>query len=139
MQPNGKRYLGTFAGTAIWRRFVFDDELVLRVRDWEGTYKDVIRLRPHGRDRIVRLKIANLCAENPLEWPELYLRMFSGDADEDFKWFYFLWRDRQRDDFEDLRENDEPKLLPVPVPIQAHGDATNCTGSQHFVSSVEGS
>lgn len=129
-------YLGEFAGFATWRRFVFDDEIVLRVRDWNGTEKDVIRLRPFGRDRVVRLKIANLCAENPLEWPELYLRMFSGDADDDFRWFYRLLEDT-RGDFKDLLG--PSRGLPVPEPIQAHGDLTNCTGSRYLVESVEGS
>jgi hypothetical protein len=129
-------YLGQFAGFATWRRLVFDDEIVLRLRDWNGADKDVIRLRPHGRDRVVRLKIANLCAENPLEWPELYLRMFSGDADDDFRWFYRLWQDR-RGDFKTLLGSSG--RLPVPEPIQAHSDLTNCTGSQYLVESVEGS
>ena len=139
LQRNGRPYLGTFAGSAIWRRIVFNDDLVLRVRDWGGADKDVIRLRPHGRDRIVRLKIANLCAENPLEWPELYLRMFSGNADDDFKWFYHLWQDNTREEFDTLLHGNPPRRLPVPEPIQAHGDASNCTGSKHFVNSVEGS
>lgn len=140
LQRNGKRYLGAFAGFAVWRRLVLDDELVLRVRDWSGVDKDVIRLRPHGRDRIVRLKIANLCAENPLEWPELYRRVFTGETDDDFKWFYFLWQDRSPASFEQLLARDErPKRLPVPEPIQAHGDVDNCTGSQLTVNSVEGS
>lgn len=137
LQPNGKRHLGTFAGVAIWRRTVYDDELVVRVRDWKGGDKDVVRLRPRGKDRIVRLKIANLCSENPLEWPELYLRMFSGDADDDFKWFYFLWEDRRGKEFKDLLGSS--RSLPVPESIQAHGDATNCTGSQYLVDSVEAS
>jgi hypothetical protein len=136
LQKNGKVYLGQFAGVAVWRRLVFDDELVLRVRDWKGADKDIIRLRPHGKDRIVRLKIANLCSENPLEWPELYLRMFSGDADEDFKWFYRLWEDAQNSNLEELLGS---RPLPVPLPIQAHGNLANCTGSKLVVHSVEGS
>ena len=113
LQKNGKRYLGEFAGFAIWRRLVLDDELVLRVRDWSGGDKDVIRLRPYGRDRVVRLKIANLCSENPLEWPELYRRVFTGDSDDDFKWFYFLWQDRSQTGFEKLLVQIRP-LFPCP-------------------------
>lgn len=37
----------------------------------------------------IRLKIANLCRENPLEWSELPIREPTLE-DADFKWFYKL-------------------------------------------------
>jgi hypothetical protein len=136
LNPRGKCYTGAFAGSALWRRIVFDDELVLRLRTFGGEERQVIRLRPHGRDRIVRLKVANLCSENPLEWPELTLRSVDDQPDNDFKWFYFLWQDT-RGSFPELLGQSQPHLLPVPTPLPDAGDVSNCTGSQHTVQSLE--
>jgi len=139
LQPNGGApYRGQFAGFATWSRTVPDDRLLLRIRDWKGNVKNVIQLNPREPNGTIRLKIANLCAENPLEWPELFLRAVTDAPDNDFKWFYFLWEDR-RGSFEKLlNQNGQNKLLPVPVPIPAHGEVSNCTGSQITVGNVGG-
>ena len=135
LNPKGQPYVSSFAGFATWKTSINTAQLELRIRHWNGADKTVIRLRPREPDGTVRLKVGNLCAENPLEWPELFLRMANGEPDNDFKWFYSLWRD-SRGDFEKVLS--PPHLLPVPEPIEAHGDVTNCTGSQSTVDSVEG-
>lgn len=135
LNPDGATYVGQFAGSATWKCAVSGNDVVLRVRDWKGRDKNVVHLSPREDNGIVRVKIANLCAENPLEWPELFLRMSDGEPDNDFKWFYSLWADSRGSFGSNLSA---PRLLPVPKPIQAHGDVTNCTGSLRFVASVGG-
>lgn len=130
-------YVGSFAGFAIWRRFVNADALTIRVREWGGANKHFIRLQPHNDRSVLRLKIANLCSENPLEWPELYRRSFTGNEDKDFRWFYFLWEHPDQN-FDRMLKQDSPPLLPVPKPIRAHGDVENCTSALFVVDSVEG-
>lgn len=137
LHPDGNETTGNFAGSVLWQRLVFADELAIRLSTWAGVEKTVIRLRPSGRERVVKLKIANLCADNPLEWPELFPRMFTADADNDFKWFYFLWRDG-RGDFKTILQGCSERLLPVPVPYRSHGDVENCTGSKRTFDFLEG-
>jgi hypothetical protein len=130
LHPKGVEHIGKFAGFVRWRRFVFDDELVMRLSSWTGVDKTVVRLRPHGPERVVKLKIANLCAENPLEWPELFPRLFQAKADNDFKWFYFLWADKSGKEFKEILKGCKPGPLPVPEPFKSHGDIDNCTSSK---------
>ena len=135
LQPKSKPYARSFSGLCRWRRMVFSDELVLRLRSWDGREKMTISLAPRGQDKIVRLKIANLCSNNPMEWPELFPRMFEGEADDDFKWFYFLWQD-SRGSFKDLISERPPHTLPVPEPVPGHGDVSNCTPPKLRVNSL---
>jgi hypothetical protein len=112
-------------GGASWVREVTDAELaemnrgesdpdVLRVtlRAFDGTPKVVLPLRPvdspHGR--LIDLKLANLCAENPLEWNELEIRRVILE-DADFKWMYRLLEPPQPQSWDDLLGD---QVLPAP-------------------------
>jgi hypothetical protein len=78
-----------FASGAMWTRKVEADEVGVRISTFEGGVHAAFTLRPVAGAGSVRLKIANLCAENPLEWAEMNLRKVEGD-DIDFKWLYSL-------------------------------------------------
>jgi hypothetical protein len=128
-------YSAQLSGTAVWNGTIDEDHIAIRIRSWKRKHETIIRLRPSKGGK-VRLKIANLCAQNPMEWPELYPRVFDSPSDDDFKWFYFLWRDT-RDDFDKLLDGPPPQLLPVPCPDPMHGDIINCGPASMQVDNVE--
>jgi hypothetical protein len=87
---NGKpAYQGQFASVITWSREMPGNSLPIQIRPFGNGHGTQLQLSPV--DGIVQLKIANLCAENPLEWPELKLRIIQGEDDHDFKWLYRLF------------------------------------------------
>lgn len=86
---------GTYAGWVTWKREVPDADsldVVLRPFGEDGGARET-RLTLHpvdfGGTRIVNLKVANLCAVNPLEWIEFAPERAYQDVD--FKWLYRLF------------------------------------------------
>jgi hypothetical protein len=128
-------YGDALSGTAYWRRTIDEKQVTIRMRSWRDGRETMIPLRPSVEGGVVRLKIANLCDRNPMEWPDLNPRIFQASADVDFKWFYFLWRDA-RGDFTDILNKETPKLLPVPHPHPMHGDVWNCGQSKATVNTL---
>jgi hypothetical protein len=61
----------------------------------------------------VSVKIANLCAVNPLEWDEMEQRSTDG-PDNDFKWLYQLFRPKNGISWDDYLKD---KTLPAPKRI----------------------
>jgi hypothetical protein len=121
--PSGSPYQGQFANYAVWTRTMNQDALVLTITPFKEGPPTVLRLKP--REGVLQLKVANLCAENPLEWPELRIRTIEGEKDLDFKWLYRLMANP---------EIVPPGLdhdLPVPVLDRTSGVASeerDCTG-----------
>jgi hypothetical protein len=130
----GTKYRGRFAGFSTWTRQVDADELVLRINQWDGTEKVAIRLRPMGPQRTIKLKIANLCAENPMEWPELGLRAFNSNVDEDFKWFYRLLRHPEKP-FSELTTQERGLPVPTLTPESeiSDGGPPNCESCKQTI------
>lgn len=87
--PVGAEYKGNFAGDVTWSRTVSADGLRLTLHALAGAQQAEISLRPVNE--FIRLKIANLCADNPLEWDGFEVDDIARD-DEDFKWLYRLLR-----------------------------------------------
>jgi hypothetical protein len=76
-----------FAGESVWTREIPAEGITLTLTDFDGSNAMKIPLTPVNGE--IRLKIANLCADNPIEWDEFFIR--TGDMeDSDFKWFYEL-------------------------------------------------
>jgi hypothetical protein len=122
-------YVGNFSGSSRWTRTVKAEHLTLKIKKFDGTVKTEIELRP-GDDRRIRLKIANLCENNPLEWEELGIRLTSPEHpfDDDFKWYYHLLKHPTRD-FGDLLKDTPSHALPHPrldLMVNAGGKAGNC-------------
>lgn len=119
---------GKFAGFSTWTRRVDASQLVLRIKNWKGIENSVIVLRPNEPEGTIKLTVANLCAENPMEWPELGLRVFGGPVDDDFKWFYRLLK-HPKGPFQTLTS----KAKPLPAPIldknspKSEGGTPNCS------------
>jgi hypothetical protein len=97
--PGAPPFVDRFAGGIMWTRDVTDEEiegndkslLTLTLDRFDKTRTITVPLRPvdvDGRPTIT-LKLANLCAENPLEWEELRIRGVLLE-DSDFKWMYRL-------------------------------------------------
>jgi len=99
--PTGAPYQGQFANYVVWTGTVDNEpplEVILRSLDKEegsdgkkgGAAKEMkLKLYPNNNG-VIQLRIANLCAENPLEWQELKIRTVGGEEDVDFKWLYRL-------------------------------------------------
>jgi hypothetical protein len=135
----GRGYSGNFAGFVVWTRELqqadFRDGLLVEMRKLDGS-GDVtrIRLKPvtmkdsngNAAPRIT-LKVANLCAHNPLEWGDFTLRKVV-DRDVDFKWLY---RVLEADPpIPSIRDRLAFAELPFPreVSVQAYGDE-DCMGA----------
>jgi hypothetical protein len=126
LNPGGIVYRDAFAGSTTWTVPVDADFIDVRLSPFDGSGATTVRLMPRAIPGEVHIKIANLCAENPLEWPELFLRMFNGRSDDDFKWFYQLWN--HPDGFGKALKGAK---FPVPELVSSHGGVTDCTGAQH--------
>lgn len=106
------RYMELFRSTVTWKRSIADSKLAMSVYDFTGDNRVDYPLKP--LDGVISLKVANLCAENPLEWDHLEQRSVTGD-DLDFKWLYRLVRPTQARSYEEL-------LLGCPLPVPQRPD-----------------
>jgi hypothetical protein len=87
---NGKTHAGQFSEVITWTRTEIPGEsLTLKISAFSGA-KDPVPITLHARNNIIRLKIANLCSTNPLEWDGLIMHVVR-DTDNDFKWLYRLF------------------------------------------------
>lgn len=89
--PSAPQYFGQFASFATWTRRYEGNTLTLRVTDFAGATEAEFVFSPVPPDATLHVKIANLCANNPLEWSDLNMRLVT-EADRDFKWLYQLFR-----------------------------------------------
>lgn len=94
----GSDYRDHFASKATWVCPVPGDAVTIRIAGFGGADPVEFVLKPVEGEEVVHLKIANLCAVNPLEWQELELEELKAAADgkdeetrdRDFKWLYRL-------------------------------------------------
>ncbi|MGH7460093.1 MAG: hypothetical protein ACREMA_03575 [Longimicrobiales bacterium] len=84
---------GQFSEVITWKYSDIQESLVLTLSDFDGSNPETISLAPAEGESVVRLKVANLCSVNPLEWAALETHVQT-DADEDFKWLYRLFTPR---------------------------------------------
>ena len=119
-------YEGQFAKYTTWSRRVEAPALEITIRSFGAAEMDTIRLAPPGDapDRVLKIKLANLCADNPLEWDALGLPEVALRRDDDFKWLYRLLAPRN-ESYESALNNKE---LPVPIllPNVPVGDRELC-------------
>jgi len=81
-----------WAGSIIWTRPIPDEPINIRIQSWEpGKENPSLTLWPvpGGDGKVIKLKIANLCETNPLEWKEFEHRFQKDDVD--FKWLFRLF------------------------------------------------
>lgn len=106
-----KPYGGKFASWVKWTRSVVSETVEVRITGFGATEPQAtFLLRPAEGEDTVSVKIANLCAYNPLEWMEMNPRRVAG-PDLDFKWFYKLVTPEVP--YAELLQDDK---LPVPEP-----------------------
>lgn len=94
----GSDYRDHFASKATWVCPVPGDTVTIRIAGFDGADPVEFVLKPVEGEEVVHLKIANLCAVNPLEWQELELEELKAakdgkdkeTRDRDFKWLYRL-------------------------------------------------
>lgn len=103
-------YEQPFKSDVTWTRKVVTTAsgLVMKIAKFDGTDERQIPLKP-GPGNVLKVKVANLCGVNPLEWEELEDRRVTAD-DEDFKWIYHLLRVTRNRKYEKI-------LLDCPLPV----------------------
>jgi len=123
-QPHG----GAFAGFALWKRQLDLPGLTVTVSNFDGSSPIRIPLKPirQGSRDVISLKVANLCAHNPLEWSEFSLHEVVSH-DLDFKWIYRLLAPKQGTYKTALAGAELP--FPRAVGSQAFGDE-DCVGGR---------
>jgi len=109
-----------FRGDVVWTREIKGtNDMTLTLTDFDGSNPIEIPLRA-GNDEAknyIRIKIANLCSENPLEWDEYQIHS-AGIEDSDFKWIYSLFTPPQGQRWDQLLDG---FLLPAPRLARPHG------------------
>lgn len=115
LRPDGHETRSAYGGVSSWERTIDAESVVITLRDFRTRHETRIPLVPKALPDgtlAVLVKVANLCAINPMEWQELEIREVRV-PDVDFKWLYQLLV---------LREDKDPiefpsSLLPHPHPI----------------------
>jgi hypothetical protein len=116
-------YEGEFDSSVVWRRHVDADALPVRITDLSGNVQASFSLRPLVPGGTVAVKVANLCAVNPLEWEEMQQRSTDG-PDNDFKWLYQLFRPKNGIEWDDYLVD---KVLPAPSRVDfTVSEANDC-------------
>jgi len=129
LNPGGQEVSGQFAGSIMWTRTVDQDSLNLRIHSFDGFKEVVIPLHPTpdaDGQAVILLKVANLCAYNPLEWEDMNPQDASG-PDKDFRWLYRLVEPREGGELGDVL-----KGAPLPVPHPAE-DEPSPAGREHCI------
>ncbi|HEY9226784.1 MAG TPA: hypothetical protein VIP11_09070 [Gemmatimonadaceae bacterium] len=114
-----------YGGTIVWSSPQLNgDRVVVTLTPFAGgkpTQIELVANQTPGPTPRIRIKIANLCANNPLEWDELPPRLVAQD-DLDFKWLYQMLEHRTK------AASAWETELPVPVPIAAlvEGELYDC-------------
>lgn len=138
-KPNGDDYTSQFAGFSVWTCPLEEPNLTVTIRKFDGreTAKIPLKAVPvrdkngnvvkDKNDNVlerITIKIANLCAHNPMEWLDFRPRTVV-DRDIDFKWLYRLLQPKNGR-YDALLKGAE---LPFPreVSVQAFGDE-DCMG-----------
>ncbi|MDB4916616.1 MAG: hypothetical protein JWM95_4260 [Gemmatimonadetes bacterium] len=128
-----KPHTGKFNGTVLWSKTVqmaapvgtFD----VKLKPFDTTTAGSTITFQATNESTVRIKVANLCSDNPLEWDELFIRSFAGTFDEDFKWLYHLL-EYPGTTFE---KETKDRGLPLPAPEltgDIMGKIDDCTGAK---------
>jgi hypothetical protein len=109
-----------WSGRILWRKSMDGDSVTLMVREFGASSADAtsLTLRPvlENGEPVVRIRVANNCAENPLLWSSLGLRSDEYDtSDKDFKWLYRLLKSTGKDDMKTRCANSAHKSLPYPI------------------------
>lgn len=142
-QPKAKAdetYSGVFTGFALWSRTIDADSLTITISSFDRSYAMPVQLRPvlTPTGYAITLKVANLCADNPLEWEEFGFRQVF-DSDDDFKWLYSLLKPKAKD--QTLKSMLAKNKLPCPqLDHSAPGPLghENCMGGELEVDFPDG-
>jgi hypothetical protein len=136
LHPAGTPYSGRFGGEIRWSRTLPGSGLTARIRSLDDPSRVTeipLTAVPDadGGPGVVRLKLANLCKINPLEWSELPSRSAAA-PDVDFKWLYQLLRVRPGATPHDAQWLFRTMPIPEPVlsPTVNQGSLQNCFGGQ---------
>lgn len=137
---DGSVYKRYFRNCVTWEYPVDKEAVTITISDLDRQKAPVsIPLKPVSKDGVVPIKIANLCADNPLEWEDLDLHRVT-DNDVDFKWLYHLLRPTKGRSYEELLDAGDGTLHCLPVPEQGVGGGSgreDCFGGAQEVATFD--
>jgi hypothetical protein len=128
-------YTGSFADEVTWTRTVKAAGLDLCIRPFGAAIGTRIPLKPiqDGPQKIISIKVANLCSENPLEWNR-FKDPPQPKKDKDFRWLYRLLRPVSGNPMESLLHG---MRLPVPTKDKTVSSGVeNCIGGTISVKTI---
>jgi len=121
--PNYSSTVGKFPGSVMWKRKVDAEDLRLTIAAFDGSSALTLRLQPvevASGQQVISLRLANLCARDPLEWPDF--ESPSVLKDDDFKWGYRLFEPLPGKTWDELLAGDKELPVPERQPFVHHGD-----------------
>ena len=130
LRKSGEQFDATITHKEVWKR-TLDGNGPFRVgvAKFDGSSSRTIELHPRMTSSglsVIRLKVANLCAGDPLEW-EPFPDPVAPAVDTDFKWVYNLLHSTTTEDLAARLGGSS-----LPAPRRQHGGASvrNCPGAQ---------
>jgi hypothetical protein len=126
LNPGEEEYGGQFASFAVWKRQVNAEQVTLRLTDFAGNVQATMPLSPAEPGGKVRLKMSNLCSDNPLEWVDLPIRKVTG-PDNDFRWLYRLLQPAGGT-FSTMISESNGYPIPEPAEVLGEAGADDCMG-----------
>jgi hypothetical protein len=133
--PDMPDYTGSFADEVTWTRTVKAAGLNLCIRPFGAATGTRIPLKPiqDGAQKIISIKVANLCSENPLEWNR-FKDPRQPKKDKDFRWLYRVLRPVSGNPIESLLHG---MRLPVPTrDKKVSSGVENCIGGTISVKTI---
>jgi hypothetical protein len=130
--------IGYFAGQVVWETDIDGGDVTLCIRKFGSRLAEATRVvlkpRQEERRKVVHIKIANLCAHNPLEWDAF--NPVEVTQDVDFKWLYRLLESNSGETLADRLKNAGNAQLPYPVitPGPENRGNEDCMGAKITVS-----
>ena len=119
---------GNYADRATWTATIPGDHLDVTLTRWRDGAQRSIRIAPATPGGVARVRFANICSDNPLEWARFGpLSPLEEREDKDFRWFYRLLVPRAGT-YDDLLALAPDHKLPVPKVDRRGGSRTNPPG-----------
>jgi hypothetical protein len=123
---------GKFQHVVTWSRTVPGTAVALELTTLDGQLTETIELqaaRNSTGDFVAEVRVANLCAHNPLEWPGYALLAVTPD-DMDFKWLHRLYLPRDGAPPVKYDSANQVPFVTTPRASGLEGIRQNCYGAR---------
>jgi len=127
LRKSGEPFETQITHKEVWKRDVEGKDLKVTLTRFDKSASRSVVLKPvsEGGKDVIRVKIGNLCAGNPLEW-DTFDDPEPISIDNDFKWAYNLVRSTTTDP---IKKRLKKKVLPAPKRNGGAAGVRNCPGA----------